>query len=319
MKRRSDVSVELLGRQFLDDEAKSDNENDSDSVSSVVEDSGNLNFYQKLQLINLPINNFEIYLGNKQSVRYFCEDEILNSFKLLSTFKNKDEISIDGPSGVGKTSLMEKLNRKYCKVNLSNKIITDGPKYNISPMRSLMYRYTFLYSKGKNVCWDRCVYSNMIFQIVSFLCAFYENVPESYIHVYPVIDWFVNSVHLKSTIKMCMIEKDIPILFLVNSNIKQIIQNLISRGEAKDFYLSTNLNYQYAQLHVYTYFAKLTKNPLIDIGKCSLPRNELNEKIINLIDCYDENDQYMNYYEFSDSLFKFDDEDKSFLYTNSKK
>lgn len=318
MKRRSDLSVVALeARQFLDEEAQSDDESESDA--SLVSNSGKLNFYQKLQLIRLPVKKFNVYLGDKNSVRYSCSDEFFENLELLSKFKYENEIAIDGPSGVGKTTLMNLMSRKYCKVNLGNNFITKGPRYNISPMRSMMYKLTFIFSEGVNICWDRCMHSNEIFQIVSFLCSLYENVPKDYIQVYPVIDWFADSVNLKSSVKISMIEKEIPTLFLMNSDINQICKNLVTRGDAKDFYLSTNPNYQYAQLHAYTYFAKLTKNPIIDISKCPLSRDELNKKILSLIDYHDE-DQYIKYHEFSDALLKFDDDGcKYLLYKCSKK
>lgn len=318
MKRRSDLSVEALaGQQFLDEEAESDDVNESDST--LIANSGKLTFYQKLQLIRMPVKNFKVYLGNDSSVRYNKTDEFYENFMLLSKFKHCSEISIDGQSGVGKTTLMNLMKRKYCKVNIANQFITNGPKYNISPIRSILYKRTVLLSNGLNVCWDRCVYSNAIFQIVSYLCSTYKYVPVEYNLIYPVIDHFVNSVNLKSSIKICMIEKHIPILFLVNSNINQIIKNLVNRGDAKDFYLSTNPNYQLAQLHAYTYFAKLTKNPIIDVGKSPLLRDKLNKEIISLIDYYDD-DQYIKYHEFSSTLLKFDDDGhKSLMYRCSKK
>lgn len=291
---------------------------------STVKPLGNMSFNKRLKIIELNPAMPSVFLGGKCSVRYKNNHGIHNLFEIfknLSKFKNCNEIAIDGPSGVGKTTLMKLMSREYAKINIGNCDVTNGPKYNISIIRALSYIHFINSTKCKNVVWDRCPFSNLIFYIVHYLVGYYGNVlmPTDFDVICPIITYFVKSTGIDNIVRWEMFEKTIPTLFLVNSNIKQLIKNLIKRGEGKDLYLCGKHNYQYGQLFAYTYFAKMTESPLIDLGlvenvdKCF-------EKIIELVDINIDDETFLEYAEPCKKLIEIDDYDnKDLVFSCSKK
>lgn len=342
MKRTSDTTVNNLIKSLENDsETRSLNDNilqssdetqkkqklleETESLEETsIKPSGNISFSKRLKIIEMFVPISRVYLGGEESIRY---KKINNSnylskiFYELRKFKNFNEIAIDGPSGVGKTTLMKRMNRKYAKINIGNHDVTNGPKYNISVIRALSYIHVINSTECMNVVWDRCPFSNLIFYIVHFLVSYYGNneMPTEFCKVCPLISYFVKTTGIDSTVKWEMYEKKIPTLFLINSNIKQLVKNLINRGENKDFYLCGKHNYQYGQLFAYTYFAKMTNSPLIDISMIE-NIDECFDNIIENIDVDKNAKTFVNYKEICNKLIEIDDFDnKDLVYKCSKK
>lgn len=341
MKRTSDTTVDNLIKSLENDsEIKNSNNNILKSLDEIkpleenesleeteetsIKPSGNISLFKRLKLIELVVPMSRVYLGGEESIRY---KKINNSrylsrvFNDLSKFKYCNEIAIDGPSGVGKTTLMQCMSRKYAKINIGNHDVTNGPKYNISVIRSLSYIHVINSTECMNVVWDRCPFSNLIFYIVHFLVGYFENdeMPIEFSQVCPLISYFVKTTGIDNTVRWEMYEKNIPTLFLVNSDIKQLIKNLLNRGENKDFFLCGKHNYQYGQLFAYTYFAKMTNSPLIDISMVD-NIDKCFADIIEHVDVDNNAETFVHYKENCNKLIEIDDYDnKDLVYKCSKK
>lgn len=107
---------------------------------------------QKLKIINLPLR-WKNYMYKTCSKRYRVgqtmgiprepntniEYEKNVYFSCLNGFAKYPIISVDGVNGVGKSTLTQRTNRKYCKINLIHPEITEGQDYNIKPLHSFEY------------------------------------------------------------------------------------------------------------------------------------------------------------------------------------
>lgn len=182
------------------------------------------------------------------------------------------EIAIDGLCGTGKSTLIQSLNRKYQKINCIASSITQGSEYNHDPLKAMSYIMGQTLSVAKEpICWDRSAYSNLIFYYVHLLMAHYGDndiqIDDLTPH-YRTLNSFAQDLHLIDSLEFLSLEKKIPILFLVNSDICMVGMNLLKRGTLNDIYNAKEHNYLAAQYAVFTWFADILKAPCIDINAC---------------------------------------------------
>lgn len=206
----------------------------------------------------------------KENVRIKQKPEI-SVYSLMENWNKYDEIAIDGMNCVGKSTLCSMMNRTKIKINDLYPHITKGPNYNIHSSLSFEYLAYSVLSSGKNLIWDRSPYSNLIFQLAHYLVGEYKDQPIPL--CFKTIDAkciiFLMHTGLLATISISMNLKNIPILFIVNSDFKMISELLIKRGkhDVKDLGNAKWYNYQIAQYHAYRFFAKLLNMPFIDLNE----------------------------------------------------
>lgn len=186
---------------------------------------------------------------------------------LLDGWNKYPNISIDGMNGVGKSSLVSNLNRRYVKVNLIDPDVTSGADYNFQPMKSMQYLMAAINMNVENSVWDRCCYANLIFYFVHHLMSHYRAklIPRDSNVVYSVLNTMAIDINLPNIITFIKSIYNIPTLFLVCSNIKMIGNALKNRKTINDIYNAKEYNYQMAQYHAYCYFARILNYPVIDI------------------------------------------------------
>lgn len=191
-------------------------------------------------------------------------DEMLS---LLDGWNKYPSISIDGMNGVGKSSLVSNLNRRYVKVNLIDPDVTSGADYNFQPMKSMQYLMAAINMNVKNCVWDRCCYANLIFYFVHHLMNHYKRklIPRDTNVVYGIFNNMAIDINLPNIITCIKNIYNIPTLFLVCSNIKMIANALKNRKTINDIYNAKEYNYQMAQYHAYCYFARILGYPVFDI------------------------------------------------------
>lgn len=177
------------------------------------------------------------------------------------------EIAIDGMNGTGKSSLIAIMNRKYMKINEFIPHVTNGSRYNYDMLKSMQYLTLQPYSDCRNVCWDRCCYSNLIFYFVHQLMYAYRNktMPIESAEVYMTLNTLAISTNLLQTLTLMENVKRTPTIFLVCRDFKLIGAALRNRDTPNDIYNAKELNYQIAQYHAYKYFGEILKFPTFDI------------------------------------------------------
>lgn len=199
-----------------------------------------------------------------------CYEEALDTIK---TWSNYDEIAIDGMSSCGKSTIIDKSNRYIKKTTKNLKYIKRKMDYNFKSINSFEYLMYPLTRKYKNVCWDRCPFSNLIFYFVHHLLYVYQQkqlpipVDDAY-EAWSHLNNLAIDINLLSIVNQAQAIKYTPILFLVCSDIDYISLAMRSRGESSDIVNSTDYNYHVAQLQAYSYFANLLKMPIIDLAEC---------------------------------------------------
>lgn len=204
--------------------------------------------------------------SRKFDVERYIEDNIKG-------WNAHSEISIDGLSGGGKSTLINSLNRKYRKVNDAFIPITRGSDYNHDPLKAMSYLFTQLTSKpDQPICWDRSAYSNLIFYYVHLLMAHYASQDIDVTDLstnYRILNLFAQDLHLTDTLNFLTNYKYIPILFIINSDITIAGMNLLKRGTLNDIYNAKEHNYIAAQCLVFKWFAEIIKCPCIDLNECN--------------------------------------------------
>lgn len=207
----------------------------------------------------------------------------------LKGWSEYSEICIDGVNGCGKSSLIKRMNRRNLKINDIQPSITCGPEYNYQPLRSIEY----LCMQQSIYChfsvWDRCAYSNLIFYYVHFLMYEYRDgvIPQDFDSVLDKLNRLAIQTNLLQTINLMRSIKDIPILFLINSNIDVTACALLQRSGLNDIWNSKEYNYQMAQCHAYKYFAKILNAPLFDVVDFLVANYNISEMQESIIKCVD--------------------------------
>lgn len=201
--------------------------------------------------------------------------------QLLSTLDGWDaynEIAIDGMNGTGKSTLASSMKRRrYLKINSLCPRITSGSNYNFDIIKSLEYMMLQQSTSCKNVVWDRCCYSNLIFYYVHQLMYYYRKQPipeeDEATEVYLLLNNMATATNLLETITFVESIKHVPTVFFVCKNLRYIAYSLQKRNGVNDVYNSKEHNYQIAQYHVYKYFATILKAPLFDISELATMYN----------------------------------------------
>lgn len=209
---------------------------------------------------------------NKPSAsKLFIKSTIDQILQCVDGWNKFNEISIDGMNASGKSTLINSLTRQYVKINEHFPHVTSGANYNYDPIRSMEYLMGSLLITGENLCWDRCPYSNLIFYYAHHLMGVYADrkIPMDYNEILPIFNNLALSTCLIDTIAYGKLTKNIPILFIVCSDLDILGQALLERGintkSQNDVYNSKNLNYQIAQYHAYVYFASVLNCGIIDL------------------------------------------------------
>lgn len=220
----------------------------------------------------------------QQLQRQQYENNLGTVLKDLEGWSKHPEISIDGMNGTGKSSLCKQLNRKYIKINSLAPHVTCGSDYNYDPIKSMEYLMLPLLVTAKNVCWDRCPYSNLIFYFVHQLMAIYKDtpIPNDISEVWRIFNTIAADTQLIATINYTKSIKSIPTLFIVCSDIKYISLALQDRGGLNDIYNAKQYNYQMAQYYAYMYFGKLLQAPVLDLKHSIMDNQTLNDIQIRL-------------------------------------
>ncbi|ABO45367.1 unknown [Gryllus bimaculatus nudivirus] len=202
--------------------------------------------------------------------------KLWSSLNELNNYNNYKEICIDGPCGIGKTTLCQSMNRIYFKINITHKCVTQGLLYNIDPYRVLEYIINSLTINVPKILGnddfyivrDRCPYSNLIFYYIHYLCAKKINL-NSKEKVFDCLDELSKRIAIHETVAYCRTIKDVPTIFIVNSNIQLVTLILRKRNDGSDRINSFNTQYIQAQYLVYLYWGKLLNVPILDVAVLS--------------------------------------------------
>lgn len=193
-------------------------------------------------------------------------------FSSLNEFSKHPVICIDGINGVGKSTITQNINRKYCKINLLRPEITRGQDYNIYPLHAIEYLMSQLQVSSEPSVWDRDRYSNLRFYFVHFIIYQFRNEilsndDDCTLRVYEKLNAMAQTVALKETLSFFeTMYPNVPTLIILNSDIKRVGHMLLNRSGKNDVFNAKSPNYQYAQHHVYNYFAKILEHPIIDLS-----------------------------------------------------
>jgi len=122
------------------------------------------------------------------------------------------------------------------------------------------------------IVWDRDRYSNLRFYYVHYLMYNFRD-DQMKIDVFWEKKCFeaMNSLALSSGLVntlsyMETVYPSPPTLILLNSNLKRLGSMLVNRGTKNDVYNAKEINYQIAQHYVYSYFAKILQQPIVDLS-----------------------------------------------------
>lgn len=187
------------------------------------------------------------------------------------------------------------MNRVYMKIITHCPDITSGSNYNYAPLRSLEYMmFHALYDTNEAfVVWDRCRYSNLIFAYIHYLMSVYREKPmpgfdddEPFLYINNMA--LATGLFMTVTYMEAICAESRRILFVVCSDLRLVMQALLSRGGANDVYNAKERNYQLAQYHVYRYFARLLDAPLLDLSAffkdCDMTLDEIHTEVKRRVD-----------------------------------
>lgn len=204
---------------------------------------------------------------------------LLRVFDSLCQWDELPEVCVDGTNGCGKTTLVNLLasggNRRPVKINNIRPNVTKGSRYNLDVIRGLEYMFTPVSVSGDGLCWDRHCLSNLIFYYVHMLMYVYRDsvVPESSQGPYAVFNCLATNTQLHETLTLLesvsRLNKDtvVPVLYITCGDGSIVSTSLRKRASSlSDVYNSKELSYNRAQHHAYTYFAKVTNRPIIDLA-----------------------------------------------------
>lgn len=232
-----------------------------------------------IRMSKIQLGMIKVYLGDSESRRYVPAVQYKSEqdyWLPLVDWKHHPEIAIDGMSGTGKSSLVNSLIRQSVKINQFSPITTRGPFYNIDPVRMIDYAITHVSVRGRNLVWDRCPFSNIIYGMAHHLYGLYVSwnmsVPVNFESVVSTLNNFADQIGLVNTVSYINSKKVTPTIILVNSDLKLLTTLLLNRAKPVDIRNAEEYNYQMAQLHAFTYFGRyLTKSMfLVDLGNLPL-------------------------------------------------
>lgn len=234
-----------------------------------------------------PRCEYKDTIGDRQHrrlARQFTDKEsetkrLLRVFDSLYEWKQLSEVCVDGTNCCGKTTLVHMLsidgNRRPVKINNIRPSVTKGSRYNLDVIRGLEYMFTPVSVSGDGLCWDRHCLSNLIFYYVHMLMFVYRNstVPATSQGPYSVFNCLAVNTQLHETLTLLesvsRLNKGtvVPVLYITCSDDSMVSTSLRKRASSlSDIYNSKELSYNRAQHHAYSYFAKVTNRPIIDLA-----------------------------------------------------
>lgn len=189
----------------------------------------------------------------------------------LPDMNSYPELAVDGTSGVGKTTLLQGSNRTYLKINNLYADIAHHNFYNVNPLISMDYAISQTLYEPKYAIWDRSPVSNLAWQLIHPLMAiFADRTDYTYEDVFPHLTTLAQSISLLESLEMLQMLKPIPILFIINTNYKQMKKLITNRAkhnkDVKDALYGVNYGYCIMQSYAYKYIADTMRMPLFDIG-----------------------------------------------------
>lgn len=226
---------------------------------------GNETVENKPCIGNLELKTRFAFLASRASRRYASIDEALSE---LNGWSSHPEIAVDGSNGCGKSTLARTMNRAYLKINELLPRVTDGYGYNLSVFQSLEYMMFQQSVTARNVCWDRCKYSNLAFYYAHLLMYRFRatGVPNDRDTVFEALNSFATATNLAYTVSCMEREKPVPTLFLVCRDLELVALALQRRGTATDLCNAKERDYQLAQYFTYCYFGALLSYPVFDLS-----------------------------------------------------
>lgn len=233
------------------------------------------NAVQKMNIISLdaawPVCSY--HENSRRRTGETRKDEFDETLKRLAGWSSFPVIAVDGMNGLGKSTLAMSMNREYVKINNIAHHVTSGSEYNHDPLKSLEYIMLQFLESGRNIVWDRCRYSNLIFYYVHHLMYQYRDadlpdVSESKENeIFRHLSELAIATNLLETIEFMENENSVPMIFFVSSDIALVSLSLQRRGSPNDVYNAKERNYQLAQYYAYRYFAKILGCPIFDIAR----------------------------------------------------
>ena len=202
--------------------------------------------------------------------------------ELLSERQYHSVIAIDGMTGVGKSSLIEKLAETRLPVKLNRKYFptlqdeTFNLRRNYEPYHSFFYfdftlRITEeMISQCLPVVWDRHCLSNYAWYAINFLLAQYSSsiIPVTYTQEISAClqQWF-HEVDFPAVVEWIKSQsKQIEVIYLIDSSVASVANRIVKRNNPNDIPNISDVNFLTAQLHVYRYIASMTNSILIDFA-----------------------------------------------------
>lgn len=225
-------------------------------------------------------------------------------FSVINEFCRYRVICVDGINGVGKSTITAQLNRKYVKINLLYPEIVEKQDYNFYPLNSLEYITTQLLHPNTKQCsneaivWDRDRYSNLRFYYVHYLMYSFRNEQMNIDRCWEKKCFeSMNALAISSGLvnMLCYMETmhpSPPTLIILNSNLQRLGMMLVKRGTKNDVYNAKEINYQTAQHYVYSYFAKILQQPIVDLS------HAFDTFGLNISETHDEIIKRLNYKEY---------------------
>ncbi|UDM55355.1 gp34-like protein [Phenacoccus solenopsis nudivirus] len=236
---------------------------------------------------------------------YATLDEYLDTLFEPFNFDQQRSISIDGITCTGKSTIIADSNRLPLKINNFFPDITSHSDYNYNVLNSMRYicsRDALAYSEAhtnKNVgfIWDRSRYSNLCWYYIHLLIDHYKTlnsgtnkdgdndddracIPiDDEFGVFAVLNSFATETKLTSIVEYFENKhmRDLTLTFVCR-DVSFVSLNMMNRGIRKtentepenvccsDLYNAKEYDYFIAQNYVYYWFAKLKREPCIDIS-----------------------------------------------------
>jgi len=275
--------------QALRVKSKHDADNGADTATSIT---SKRQQYRYHYLLDLELSDC-----------YSTLDEYLDEVFADYDLTNCRVICIDGTNGTGKTTLCQRNNRLHVKINSLFPRITSSSDYNHNPVNAKRYilcknLVTFAPEvQHGGICWDRDKYSNLRWQYVHQLIDHYSSrgrdIPvDDEFEVFGVLnnlatrnnlcdilEYLENEEEREITLTLtcrnvafvatCMLERaltsNIKVAIAPENHIHNVIRderNVINN----DAFNAKEFNYNVAQNYVYYYFAKLKRDPCIDVS-----------------------------------------------------